>query len=101
MPTNDETSDSALEYCVEWSRPDGWWEAGRGWNDPEQAARDAADQLAKHVSWRVVRAAKRPKRAFLGIPRGGVMAASDPDEVTEPSSRASDREASRGRRECH
>jgi hypothetical protein len=79
MPTNDEASGDR-EYCVEWLRPDGWWEAGRGWDDPEQAARDAADQLAEHVSWRVVRAAKRPRRAAGDFPRGGVLAASTPEE---------------------
>lgn len=42
------------EYAVQYLRPDGWWEAGRGWSNEDSAKRDAADQLPHNVRWRVV-----------------------------------------------
>lgn len=36
MPKSDAVGGSAHEDCVEWLRPDGWWEASRGWDDPKQ-----------------------------------------------------------------
>lgn len=42
------------EFAVEWLRPDGWVEAGRGWTNREDAESDAREQLPDHVLWRVV-----------------------------------------------
>jgi hypothetical protein len=44
-------------YAVEYLRPDGWDEAGRGWEDRGSAERDASEQFPPHVKWRVVEAA--------------------------------------------
>lgn len=41
-------------YAVHYLRPDGWWEAGRGWGTAEDALRDAIGQLPASVERRVV-----------------------------------------------
>ena len=42
------------EFKVIYLRPDGWWEAGRGWQDRRDAEEDARKQLPENVEWRVV-----------------------------------------------
>jgi hypothetical protein len=50
------------EYAVEYLRPDGWWEAGRGWTDKAQAERDALEQIDKPADMiRVVPAPEHPR----------------------------------------
>lgn len=51
--TNPDKS-AAPRWGIECLRPDGWWEAGRGWSSPAKAVADGAAQLPKHVKWRVV-----------------------------------------------
>lgn len=45
---------SDRSYVIQYLRPDGWWEAGRGWTDLAKANRDAAEQLPENCKWRVV-----------------------------------------------
>ena len=47
-------------WAIVYLRPDGWWEAGRGWRTREAAWTDAKEQLPG-VKWRVVRITELPE----------------------------------------
>lgn len=41
-------------YKIVYLRPDGWWVAGEGWTNKEQAREDARTQMGKNSTWKVV-----------------------------------------------
>jgi hypothetical protein len=47
------------EVVVLYLRPDGWWEAGRGFDDEEHAGRCAEEQMP-NARWRVIRTTRPP-----------------------------------------
>lgn len=53
-------------YAIQYLRPDGWWEAGRGWTDKYAAERDASEQMEENVKWRVVLVGGKKDKEKIG-----------------------------------
>jgi hypothetical protein len=44
----------ATTWAIHYMRPDGWWEAGRGWDNAMDAEEAARTQLPAGCKWRVM-----------------------------------------------
>lgn len=75
------------EYAIEYLRPDGWWEAGRGWDSRADAEGDGGDHNWEGTTWRVVEAPEKPREGISSCPEQHVDAACDCGWAPWPSNR--------------
>lgn len=67
-------------YSIVYLRPDGWWEAGNGWDTVDEAREDGRLHEWRHTKWAIV--PTEIVEEIDGDRRMPIMW--EPDEIEEP-----------------